>query len=627
MIVRQEGLVSEPGKSAASERRALGRCLSRGVLFFALAAVAAASPLEAALFVTLQPSPASPAFVGTMIHWTADATADSTDLWYRFRVREPGSDFRMVRDFGPIATLDLTSLDEGVYTLEVTVRNRASGEVVGASTSFELVPQSGSRPVVSATTHPLVALFSSPGCDTGRARVRYESTLGAVQFSPFRSCVSGKSLNFYLAGLAPSTSYSASLVVERGRDVTTSDPVSFATGPASYSLPLPAVIRSDSSPGSEKVLLQTPLFSPPFATDVNGKLLWLGPSDVAYITRPEPGGTFFAVVDPHQGPAFDALRKFDLVGMTVLETNAARVSEQLVAMGKRPITGFHHEIRSISGNRIVALASTEQILTDVQGPGALDVLGDMIVVFDSDLQVVWTWDAFDHLDVSRKALLNETCLASPGCPPYYLAADANDWTHANAVAETSDGAFLLSVRHQDWLIKINYQRGAGNGDVLWRLGKDGDFTIDSDDPYPWFSHQHDASFEPGSDSRISLFDNGNTHAAVVPGATSRGQILEIDQAARTARLIVNSDLGLLSVALGSAQLLEEGGYHFEAGFVFDPSNPAVPSSYAIQVSNTGDPQFTLKMGAAVYRSFRLKDLFGETPTPARPHTRVVAPRD
>src|SRR5262249_10594330 len=151
-----------------------------------------------------------------------------------------------------------------------------------------------------------------------------------------------------------------------------------------------------------------------------------------------------------------------LVGMTVLETNAARVSEQLVAMGKRPITGFHHEVRTISGNRIVALASNEQILTDVQGAGPVDVLGDMILVFDADLQVVWAWDAFDPLDVHRAALLTETCLTSPGCAPYYLAPNANDWTHANAVAETPDGALLLSVRHKDWLLKINYQLGAGN---------------------------------------------------------------------------------------------------------------------------------------------------------------------
>ena len=74
----------------------------------------------------------------------------------------------------------------------------------------------------------------------------------------------------------------------------------------------------------------------------------------------------------------------------------------------------------------------------------------------------------------------------PGCATHYLAADANDWTHGNAVVETPDGALLYSCRHQDWLIKIDYANGVGSGDVIWRLGKEGDFTYDSTDPYPWF---------------------------------------------------------------------------------------------------------------------------------------------
>ena len=41
------------------------------------------------------------------------------------------------------------------------------------------------------------------------------------------------------------------------------------------------------------------------------------------------------------------------------------------------------------------------MLTGVQGKGTVDVLGDMILVLDRDLQVVWTWDAFDHLDPHR----------------------------------------------------------------------------------------------------------------------------------------------------------------------------------------------------------------------------------
>src|SRR5262249_61379533 len=130
--------------------------------------------------------------------------------------------------------------------------------------------------------------------------------------------------------------------------------------------------------------------------------VWSGPPLLAStFTRPQPDGTFFTIIESRTDPAKDVIRKFDLMGTTLLETNAARVNEQLAAMGRRPITGFHHEARAIAGGRIVALAGVEQLMTDVQGPGTVDVLGDMILVFDSDMQLVWAWDAFDHLDPSR----------------------------------------------------------------------------------------------------------------------------------------------------------------------------------------------------------------------------------
>jgi hypothetical protein len=147
----------------------------------------------------------------------------------------------------------------------------------------------------------------------------------------------------------------------------------------------------------------------------------------------------------------------------------------------------------------------EQILTDVQGPGPVDVMGDMIIVFDQDLQVLWTWDAFDHLDKHRLATLNEICTPTNGlCPPFYLAPQANDWLHGNALDLTTDGNLLYSSRHQDWVIKIDYNNGAGSGNVLWTLGKDGDFSIRSTAPYMWFSHQHFCHFEDTDSSLLDL---------------------------------------------------------------------------------------------------------------------------
>ena len=224
----------------------------------------------------------------------------------------------------------------------------------------------------------------------------------------------------------------------------------------------------------------------------------------------------WGVVEDGSGdPSRELVRKFDLTGMTLLETNAGRVNEQLRAMGKREITTFHHEARTLPEGRIAVLASVEQILTDVQGPGPVDVVGDMIVVMDKDLNAIWAWDAFDHLDVHRMAVSGEKCPAA--CPPLRLAATGTDWTHGNAVQQTADGNLLYSSRHQDWLAKIAYQYGSGDGHVLWRMGKDGDFNIDSTDPYPWFSHQHDGNFETADPSRLMVFDNGNTRVAAMKG--------------------------------------------------------------------------------------------------------------
>jgi hypothetical protein len=231
----------------------------------------------------------------------------------------------------------------------------------------------------------------------------------------------------------------------------------------------------------------------------------------------------------------------------------------------------------------------------------VDVLGDMIIVMDTNLNVVWTWDSFDHLDPARMATLGDTCQAG-NCPPTYLAAAPNDWLHGNSVQETPDGNLLYSARSQDWIIKIDYERGQGSGAVLWRLGKDGDFAIDSSDPYPWFSHQHDPQFEPNS-STLTLFDNGNVRNSMNPAATSRGQVLQIDEANRTASVLLNADMGQYSFALGAAQKLPNGDYHFAIGFLPDGT------STDVEVDASGNIVYALHVGAPEYRSFRMRDLY------------------
>src|SRR5262249_56303521 len=99
---------------------------------------------------------------------------------------------------------------------------------------------------------------------------------------------------------------------------------------------------------------------------------------------------------------------------------------------------------------------------------------------------------------------------------------AVDWLHINTVSMSpGDHNLVLSVRHQDWVIKIDYANGAGDGHVVWRLGQGGDFTVNFTDPKLWFSHQHTPHYV--DDHTLILFDNGNTRRARDPPAHSPGQ--------------------------------------------------------------------------------------------------------
>lgn len=605
----------QEARSSAASRRRRNRLLALCSLAFSFAATN--FPLEASVGVKLAADPAGPAMVGTMITLSPELSGlASTDLWYRFRVREAGGDFRTIRDYGPERNLQWTSLDEGRYEMELSVRERTTGELLTALTTIDLTSRvSGESAVVSPTANPLVYLFSAP-CEPGRARVRFAKEGFAPRYTTWKECSAAGSVNFYLAGLTAETPYFAAL--ESSADTESPDVmVPFTTGRVSWERALPRPIVSAPS-GREGVLLQASLFLPAFATDMDGNLLWFAPSDLSYLTHSAPGGTFWGLANSHTHPSLDRVRLFDLVGMTVRETNAARVNEQLLALGHHPITGFHHEARTIPGDRVVVLASEERLLTNVQGSGTVDVLGDVILVLDSNMQVVWVWDSFDHLDTSRVAILGESCAEVAGCAAHYLSADAKDWTHGNSVARTSDGNFIFSIRHQDWVVKIDYSDGAGSGRVIWRLGAEGDFRIVSDDPHPWFSHQHDAQPINDGSSTIVLFDNGNTRVARGLGETSRGQVFELDEENMVAYLRLNADLQVSSPALGSAQKLEGGDYHFDAGLVPNQGSPGF-RAFSLQVDPSGNILSSLSLAFPVYRSYRLESLYGpEAPARRRP---------
>jgi hypothetical protein len=90
------------------------------------------------------------------------------------------------------------------------------------------------------------------------------------------------------------------------------------------------------------------------------------------------------------------------------------------------------------------------------------------------------------------------------------------------------------------------------------------------------------------------------------GGNSRGHVLQIDEQNRTVTPILNADLGVYSIAVGSAQRLRDGNYHFDAGFVLE--NGTI-DSYSFEVDAAGQIDYEAHQNVILYRTFRMSDMY------------------
>jgi len=560
---------------------------------------------------------------GFPVTWTAAAT-DTAPLVYQFSVAGPGArPVSIVRDFSSHTSFVWAPMQEGNYTVTVAIKEGfGTSASVATSVPFTILSRvTGTGAVVTQSVQPLVALYSAPPCSTGTMEVIFRAA--ASPNLPFQAtnalpCAPGQSMNFYVAGMKPNTAYYLRHVYLNG-SITTgiSAPQIFTTGsiPSNVNLPPFSVLKQSAQVSTkEQLIFYSPLpftgtVQPAIATDLSGNVLWyynrILVNNFAYTPRLLPGGTLLVEYgDNGSNHATNVLREVDLSGNPIRETNVDRVNEQLVAMGVQPIVTFHHEANRFPNGQTVVLGMRMTTLANGK-----HIMGDQIIALDANFQVVWTWDGFAHLGTNRLPVLGETCIQDywPSCP----VADplAIDWMHSNTLGYSpADGNLILSMRNQDWVIKIDYRNGTGMGNVLWRLGQGGDFALaPSFNSTDWFSHQHDVEYV--DNTTLSLFDNGNTRCqnGAVAGCHSRGQILTIDETQRVVTPTLSADLGNFSLAFGSAQRLSNGNYSFASGF----ANPG-PTGQSIEVTPTGAIAYIQAAPVGLYRAFRMPTLYGGT---------------
>jgi hypothetical protein len=524
-----------------------------------------------------------------------------------------------------VGTIDGTGLYAAPATqpsapVTVTVSNSTRPSRVASASVTVIAPGQ-----VTSTVHPLVALYTIAPSVNATVAIQFgtDTSYGLTTWTQ-PAAGNAAPLGMLVAGMRANTLYHMRAVLHMpdGSQLNDNDHT-FTTGalPAAQSnLTITVTNPNGMVPQSGvemldmiNVALQVE------ATDMQGNIVWWyipkGSGDeIVQPIKLMPNGHMIVVFSPSSatpltGPTpppgtFDVVREIDLTGTTIREISIDDLNTRLAAAGMNYTAGvFHHDVAVLPNGHWIVLVNSVKNFTDLTGfPGTTTVLGDALIDLDTNLKPVWLWNEFDHLDVNRHPM------------------NFPDWTHSNAVLYSpTDGNLLVSIRHQNWIVKIDYADGKGAGDILWHLGEGGDFTLQGGvDPTDWFYAEHGPSFVTQTTAGkfgLTVFDNGNDRTfpnnenCVQAGEPtcpySSAMVLNIDETAKTATFAFHDAPSIFSVFGGNAEQLANGNIEF------DLCSVPVSSARVMEVTPTSPSQtvWQLDVNKNAYRAFRMGSLY------------------
>ncbi len=449
---------------------------------------------------------------------------------------------------------------------------------------------------VEATSHPLVASYSISVSLPAQVHVEFGPDAAHTRRTNAVAAMPGTPVTILVAGMKPSSTYQLQAIAETADGMASDAVHSFTTGSVNPAIVTPAVVSSVPASGHGIELLDMTVPNGVLRAevlDLDGSLLWYYDYDPAlsypWPVKLLPNGHFLLTIGTGR------IREVDLTGQIVREVTPADVNAALGASSPMQITSFHHDVLQLPNGHLMAIAE-QQRTVPVNGVPT-NIRGDVLVDLDENLKPVWEWSAFDHLDPSRHPL------------------DTVDWTHANAVLYSpNDGNLLLSMRNQNWILKIDYANARGTGAVLWRLGPGGDFAL-SGTANDWFYAQHFPAFIDSNTSgviHLGLMDNRATDELGLTCATdtstcySRAVELSLDEANRTASILWEDRLGLYSAWGGNFT-------HFSTDTVeVDLSNPFPGLGSRVLEIDHNSKQVVWQMDIQqqlAYRAIRIPSLY------------------
>lgn len=437
---------------------------------------------------------------------------------------------------------------------------------------------------VAATANAQVASYTISPAAAGNVSVQFgtDTNYGLTTWAqPVPN--GGGAVTLFIAGMKGNTQYHMRSVVQfsDGTQYMDTDQT-FTTGayPTADTPVFTVATKAGTTPQSGVELLDLVAAGGTVAqavvTDLAGNVLWSYNPALPTGLIPNPikllsNGHFvvnFSGATPDGSNSI--LQEVDLTGALVWQMTAADLNAALAAATcagcNITVIGTHHDFVMLPNGHLVVIASTQQVVSGTT------VDGDVIIDLDQNHKPVWLWNEFDHLDVNRRPM---------GFP---------DWTHTNAILYSADdGNLIISIRHQNWLVKIDYANGAGAGDILWKLGYQGDFhLVGGTDPTDWFYAQHGPSFATTNTTgqfSLILFDNGNDRffpsgqvtcdVQTTSTCYSTVPLLQLDETAKTATLAFNPTAPVFSFFGGNAAVLKNGNVEycesaaFHGGAIFE----------------------------------------------------------
>ena len=303
------------------------------------------------------------------------------------------------------------------------------------------------------------------------------------------------------------------------------------------------------------------------ALDEDGEVVWYYKHDsrIAGVDRLPNGNLFFNQVN------FQST-EIDMLGNVVGSWYAAKRPFG-PAPGAIPIDAqsMHHQPHMMPNGNYLAMTANARTfenyyssVTDPEAPRqTVPIVGDRIVEFDKQGNIVWSWNTFDHLDPFR--------IGYDAFEPYWDTRGFRnhvDWTHGNGVCyDHRDNSVIMSLRGQDAIIKVD----KASGEIKWILGPHSGWDaekqkkllqpVGEDFRWPWHGHNPRVTAE----GTIVMYDNSIYCARPFEKpqpphlSFSRGVEFAVDETRMEVRQVFSSDsahnVKLLSWAMGDAHRL------------------------------------------------------------------------